>query len=124
MWPFKGSQPDTTHQQAGPAEPTRPRVRGRWRLVVLVSLSVLLLAFLGVFWADRTLWAGDDRLTGTVWKHQSDNATVVLEFGRLGYIVGSPVAAAKKRSIESGHVTVTARQPDRENPAVLAPLAG
>jgi hypothetical protein len=60
-------------------------------LVVLLSLGLLIVAFLAVFWVDRTIWAGDDRLTGSVWKHQNGNATVTLEFGRLGYIVGSPV---------------------------------
>ena len=89
MWPFKRSPRDTTHQQAGTAEPARPRPR--WRLFVLVSLALLVVAFLGVFWADRAYWAGDDRLTGTIWKHQHDDATIVVEFGRLGYIVGSPV---------------------------------
>src|SRR5262245_43632244 len=89
MWPFKRSPRDPTHQHAGTAEPARPRPR--WRLAVLVSLALLVVAFLCVFWADRAFWAGDDRLTGTVWKHQQDDATIVVEFGRLGYIVGSPV---------------------------------
>ena len=89
MWPFKRSSRDPTHQQAGTAEPARPRPR--WRLAVLVSLALLVVAFLGVFSADRAFWAGDDRLTGTVWKHQNDDATIAVEFGRLGHIVGSPV---------------------------------
>ena len=93
MWPFKRWRRDTTHKQAGPTEAARPRLRGRRHFFLLVSLALLLVASLGVFWfwADKTFWAGDDRLTGTVWKHQDDNATVILEFGRLGYIVGSPV---------------------------------
>ena len=52
MWPFKRSRRDMTHQQAGSAEPARPRVRGRWRLVALVSLALLIVALLGVFWAE------------------------------------------------------------------------
>ena len=108
MWPFKRSRRDTTHQQAGPAEATRSRSLDRWRLVVLVSLALLLVASLGVFWADRTFWVGDDRLTGTVWKHQDDNATVILEFGRLGYIVGSPVVKyTTTEGSVSGHSSVT-----------------
>ena len=91
MWPFKRSRRDTTHQQAGTAEPARPRPR--WCLGGLVSLALLVVAFLGVFSADRAYWAGDDRLTGTVWTHQHDDVTIVVEFGRLGYIVGSPVVS-------------------------------
>ena len=102
MWPFKRSRRDTTHQQARPAEAARPRFRDRWRLVVLVSLALLLVASLSVFWVDRTFWVGDDRLTGTVWKHQLDDATIVVEFGRLGYIVGSPVV---KYSTTEGSAT-------------------
>ena len=108
MWPLKRSRRDTTHQQARPAEAARPRFRDRWRLVVLVSLALLLVASLSVFWVDRTFWAGDDRLTGTVWKHQDDNATVILEFGRLGYIVGSPVVKyTTTEGSVSGHSSVT-----------------
>jgi hypothetical protein len=89
MWPFNRPPRDTTHRQAATAEPARPRPR--WRLFVLVSLALLVVALLGMFWADMAFWAGDGRLTGTVWKHEQDDATIVVEFGRRGYIVGSPV---------------------------------
>jgi hypothetical protein len=108
MWPFKRSRRDTTHQQAGSAEPARPRARGRWRLVALGSLILLIVTVLGVFWADRTFWAGDDRLTGTVWTHQNDKATLVLKFGRLGYFVGSPVVRyTTTEGSASGRASVT-----------------
>jgi hypothetical protein len=64
-----------------------------------------------VFWADRAFWAGDERLTGTVWKHQSDKGTIVVEFGRLGYIVGSPVVrytTTQGSATGRGSVTYTA----------------
>ena len=76
----------------------------------LRSRASIIVAFLGVFWADRTFWAGDDRLTGTVWKHQNGNATVTLEFGRLGYIVGSPVVRyTTTEGSASGRGSVTYR---------------
>ncbi len=68
MWPFKRSWLDTADQQASSAEPAWPRVQGRWRRVMLLSFALLIIAFLGVFWVDRSFWTGDDRLTGTVWK--------------------------------------------------------
>jgi hypothetical protein len=57
-------------------------------VVAFVGLALLLIGALLVGWAY--IAAPDDaRLRGTVWTHNKGNATITLEFSRLGYIVGS-----------------------------------
>ena len=115
MWPFKRAQRDTTHQQPGSVAPARPRVRGRWRPIVLITLALLIGAFLGAFCVDRMLWAGDDRLTGTIWRHQDDKATVTIEFGRLWHVLGNPVVRyTRTEGSASGRGSVTYRAADEK----------
>jgi hypothetical protein len=109
MWRFSYSLGDTPHQQLSLREPRRRRASVRWGVVALVGLALLLIVALLVGWSY--LAAPDDAgLMGTVWKHKKGNATITLEFSRLGYIVGNPVikyTTAEGSPSGQGSVTYT-----------------
>jgi hypothetical protein len=90
MRQFRRSLGDTVHYQSGWEEPRRRQALVCWRVLALVGLALLLIGALLVGWAY--IAAPDDAgLRGTVWTHNKGNATITLEFNRLGYIVGSRV---------------------------------
>ena len=68
----------------------RRRGSGRRRVLASVGLALLLIVVLLGGWAYLTA-PDDGGLRGTAWTHQQGNATITLEFSRLGYIVGNPV---------------------------------
>ena len=98
---------DTTDQRSSLRYPRRRRASVRWRVVALAGLALLLIVALLGGWAY--IAAPDDGgLRGTVWKHQNGNASITVEFSRLGYIVGNPVVKyTKTEGSASGRGSVT-----------------
>ena len=90
MWRFINTQGNTLHQELRLQERHRRRASVRWRVVALLGFAFFLIVALLVGWAY--IAAPDDAgLRGTVWKHKKGNASITLEFSRLGYIVGNRV---------------------------------
>jgi hypothetical protein len=77
--------------------------------VASVGVALLLIVVLLSAWAHFTA-PDDGGLWGTVWKYQKGNATITLEFSRLGYVVGNPVikyTTAEGSATGRGSVTYT-----------------
>jgi hypothetical protein len=90
MWRSSSSLGDTLQEKSNVRDTRTRRASVRWRVVALVGLALLLIVALLGGWAYFA--APDDAgLRGTVWKHQKGNASITLEFSRLGYLVGNPV---------------------------------
>ena len=109
MWRFINTQGNTPYQELRLRERHRRRASVRWRVVALVGFAFLLIVALLVGWAY--IAAPDDAgLRGTVWKHKKGNASITLEFSRLGYIVGNRVikyTTAEGGASGGGSVTYT-----------------
>ena len=109
MWRFINMQGNTPHQELRFRERHRRRASVRWRVVALVGFAFFLIVALLVGWAY--IAAPDDAgLRGTVWKHKKGNASITLEFSRLGYIVGNRVikyTTAEGGASGGGSVTYT-----------------
>jgi hypothetical protein len=82
-------------------------------MIAVIGLVLLLLIALLGGWAYVA--APDDAgLRGTVWKHQTVNTTITLEFGRLGHIVGNPVVrytSSKGSASTKGSTTYSVLDP-------------